>query len=305
MDTKAYNSPRIQDIMATWDAKNPGLLHTVQNDSEADVFIRTTFTSEVYGVYAAFELPVMKADMWRYAVLYARGGVYADADAECVQPTQSWWSPDECDAAIGYEDDNRLCNWAFASAPRHPVFARALVTIIERVHAYRAKWGAGVALSTHSGRHFVHHFTGPSVFTSAVQSLLGINGLPDPGHTFQIPGGPTNGSNGTSTPTSTVCIQPKKILNGEKVRNHYGSLWMDEAKSWTKQRDQLRRKLCADRGGDPSTYTKGCEVEYCCGACHGQHACGDLLHCACVNHDNLDHPLHESRLKFVNSPQPF
>ena len=114
-------------------------------------------------------------------MLYAHGGVYADADAECLKPIASWWEPSKCDAVIGSENDVAVCQWTFASAPRHPLFARAISMIVDRVQAYHVQWGRDVPLMRHSDEHFVHRFTGPGVFTDAVKEEFDLKGLPNPG----------------------------------------------------------------------------------------------------------------------------
>jgi mannosyltransferase OCH1-like enzyme len=42
-----------------------------------------TFDPKVYDIYSSFPIGVMKADFFRYAVLLAHGGVYADVDTAC------------------------------------------------------------------------------------------------------------------------------------------------------------------------------------------------------------------------------
>ena len=35
----------------------------------------------------------MRADMWRYAILYAFGGIYADIDVLALHPMEQWLPP--------------------------------------------------------------------------------------------------------------------------------------------------------------------------------------------------------------------
>lgn len=72
----------------------------------------------------------MRADFWRYAILYARGGLYADVDVTSLRPLQQWLPPqdneakglplegkyrqyswDSCAAVIGLENDMHFCQW--------------------------------------------------------------------------------------------------------------------------------------------------------------------------------------------------
>ena len=36
----------------------------------------------------------MKADIWRYCVIYKNGGLYTDLDTTCVIPIERWLPPD-------------------------------------------------------------------------------------------------------------------------------------------------------------------------------------------------------------------
>jgi hypothetical protein len=110
-------------------------------------------------------LPVMKADMWRYAILYIHGGVYADINAEDRVPIQEW-GIDQCGLWAGQENNKHLCQWTFAAAPGNQVLQSVLELIVERFSVSNTssedfqKWG------------FVHEFTGPQVFTDGVNLAL-------------------------------------------------------------------------------------------------------------------------------------
>ena len=44
--------------------------------------MNASFDNATVAAYRSFPLGVMRADMWRYAVLYDRGGLYADIDVK-------------------------------------------------------------------------------------------------------------------------------------------------------------------------------------------------------------------------------
>ena len=75
-----------------------------------------------------FFLTYYAAFFCRYAVLYARGGIYADVDATCVVPVRNWLPPmdragqglpleaeynsmtwDQCSMLIAMENDLHFC----------------------------------------------------------------------------------------------------------------------------------------------------------------------------------------------------
>jgi mannosyltransferase OCH1-like enzyme len=68
--------------------------------------------------------PVERADILRLEILYRHGGVYLDADLECLRPL---------DDVLGDEDfvgvchkPGRITNTAIAAVPKHPLLKRAL-----------------------------------------------------------------------------------------------------------------------------------------------------------------------------------
>jgi hypothetical protein len=73
---------------------------------------------------------VMKADVWRVAVLYVYGGVYVDIDCECIVPIQEWI--ENYSLVVSAETDGgELANFAFAAEPRHPALLSVLNKLME------------------------------------------------------------------------------------------------------------------------------------------------------------------------------
>lgn len=91
--------------------------------------------------YQALPFPVLKADVWRYLVIYREGGVYTDVDTYCrvpihewlaSAPTTTWTGVSKVQLLLGYEIPDphpTLCQWTFAAAPRHPLMAMVLTQL--------------------------------------------------------------------------------------------------------------------------------------------------------------------------------
>jgi mannosyltransferase OCH1-like enzyme len=71
------DNDRLFDCYKSWDVDS--YEHIFYNDQQVDDFMKTNF-SDIYEVYHNLPLPVMKADLWRYCVIYHYGGIYADMD---------------------------------------------------------------------------------------------------------------------------------------------------------------------------------------------------------------------------------
>ena len=81
--------------LSSWVSLNPDFEVRVYEDHDASAFIHQHFSSHVAAIYDTLPLGVMRADVWRYAVLYVHGGIYTDSDTTCVRPVESWLSSED------------------------------------------------------------------------------------------------------------------------------------------------------------------------------------------------------------------
>lgn len=189
-------SKRAAELRSSWTSLNPSMQATLMDNAEAADFVQSFFGNHVHAVYAAFPLGVMRADFWRYAILYAHGGVYADVDTKCHKPVQEWFPPritgpqdpvfvvnastwqaagplqyfnltwSDCSLVAAVENDVHMCQWIIASVPGHPVLRAALQVALRSV-----KNGFDCTYE-----HMVHAHTGPAVWTQAFRDVLGLPG---------------------------------------------------------------------------------------------------------------------------------
>lgn len=68
---------------------NPDCEHRVFSEEQANRFLRARFGSREAATFGACVLPAMQADYFRYCVVHADGGVYADADLHCLARLRS------------------------------------------------------------------------------------------------------------------------------------------------------------------------------------------------------------------------
>jgi mannosyltransferase OCH1-like enzyme len=119
------------DCIKSWIVKNPDFKWYYFDDDKCDRFIRDHFNDEFYEMYTALPLGVMRSDIWRMAVIYIYGGIYADLDTECIIPTEEWLDQ-QYDFIIAVETPwGSLGNYAFAAAPKHPALLSALKLALE------------------------------------------------------------------------------------------------------------------------------------------------------------------------------
>lgn len=98
----------------------------------------------------------MKADLFRYAVLFERGGYYFDIKSACTRSLTTL-HPSEATAMVSFEGnccvirppepvaaqlqhpDHFALQWALAAAPGHPLFAKVIENILAAAPAYRGR----------------------------------------------------------------------------------------------------------------------------------------------------------------------
>ena len=121
-------------------------------------------------LYDGLDVPVMRADMWRYLILHKYGGVYLDGDVDCKKPIDNWAdvfnvqigadsnTNDANHTAIGamvgieyrrplrpsvtggksYPDKFQVAQWTMAGQPGHYIYYRAVELINETITHIRA-----------------------------------------------------------------------------------------------------------------------------------------------------------------------
>ena len=133
-----------------WAWKNPGFVHELFNDDTAHAMVKHLYR-QVPEVVEAFEsMPevILKMDFFRYLILYAKGGVYADIDTYPLQPIPNWIpenvSPTELGMIISIETDSnspdwrsesvrrlQFCQFVIQAKPGHPILRETISRIVE------------------------------------------------------------------------------------------------------------------------------------------------------------------------------
>ncbi|KAG5973141.1 hypothetical protein E4U55_000656 [Claviceps digitariae] len=175
-----------RDQEASWTIQHPGFVHEVITDDVAVSMLNLFYASvpEVLEAYRALPLPVLKADLFRYLILLARGGIYSDIDTFAIKSALEWVpshiprqsiglvigieaDPDRPDWADWYSRRIQFCQWTIQSKPGHPVL-REIITRITNATLTLKKEGR---LTSFDGRDVVD-LTGPAVWTDVIMDYL-------------------------------------------------------------------------------------------------------------------------------------
>jgi alpha 1,6-mannosyltransferase len=91
--------------------KNPSYQVEFLTDESGDAYVRDNFASrpDIIKTYLALSIPILKADMLRYLLLYHQGGIWNDLDISCGDvPMGDWVSPEyknDSSVVVGLEFD--------------------------------------------------------------------------------------------------------------------------------------------------------------------------------------------------------
>lgn len=197
------------------------------DDPQVEQFIREHFPPRVHQVFKRFPLGVMKADLWRYCILFIHGGIYSDIDSVALKPISDWKIKPQDGIIIGLENDLHFCQWTILAEPRHPI----LQTVIQMITDDAEK-----GIDT-SDEHFVHKHTGPGIWTRAIHRTLGFPEDQKAATTYALYKDPkTNGV----FKTFRVRLEDVAFFSKEKVRNLYGSTQFgDGYTSWMDERNKI------------------------------------------------------------------
>ena len=150
-------NPQLYQAAFSW-YKHKGFNYKFYTDKECDVFMQDNFPN-LYSIYRLLSLPVMKADLWRYCVVYKYGGIYADVDTKLLQSPEIFIKNKDLVAAP--ENANRMCQWAFSAPAGSPI----LKSIIDHV-VFQCRTNAD------RGKDFVLNLTGPGAFTNGIRRYM-------------------------------------------------------------------------------------------------------------------------------------
>ncbi|KAK2795957.1 hypothetical protein FQN50_009662 [Emmonsiellopsis sp. PD_5] len=132
--------------ISSWLEKNPTFQYELLTDGSANTYVQTRYGSsrpDIVSLYHALPIPILKADLLRYLILLADGGIWSDLDVTCEKPVAGWLPAEmymanstvEVGMVVGLEFDvewrgegswfaSQLTNWVFAARPgsRHLQF---------------------------------------------------------------------------------------------------------------------------------------------------------------------------------------
>ncbi|PGH03213.1 hypothetical protein GX51_04248 [Blastomyces parvus] len=123
--------------------KNPTFTREFLTDTSADQYVKTHFSHlpDLVETYLSLPIPILKADLLRYLLLLAEGGIWNDLDVSCENISIHEWIPEQfrLDAKlvvglefdVGYDHDfpRQFATWTVLARPG----SRHLQTVVDDI----------------------------------------------------------------------------------------------------------------------------------------------------------------------------
>lgn len=158
------NNPELKTAVNSWNifTKN-GYHHYFYNDKERDLFMQekaVLINENIWNAYNKLPIQVMKADLWRYCIIYMYGGIYADSDTVCLANPALFNT--NALLTIVPENNTHFCQWVFSAPSKSPILKTIIDESVDRI----------MKTNNYSYEHIIHYLTGPGVFTDGIEKHL-------------------------------------------------------------------------------------------------------------------------------------
>lgn len=185
---------KYKSLKDSWSKVNPDYNYFILSDEQCDELIRRLFelVPDVAKAYRIMPKSILKADFFRYLILFARGGVYSDIDTKALKPINTWLSmnktlydkpniagltvgieadPDRPDWADWYAKRIQFCQWTIQAKKGHPMLRELIAKITEHTLERERKGQLKKVLGKDEGGDIMN-WTGPGIFTDTVFEYL-------------------------------------------------------------------------------------------------------------------------------------
>ncbi|KAH8205174.1 hypothetical protein TruAng_000739 [Truncatella angustata] len=190
---------RDSDTAKTWVIRNPNHRYEVLTDDNALGYVEEKYgpygldRPDIVEMFREVNITIIKADLLRYLVMYAEGGVYADIDVESLKPIHRFiperYDESQMDLVISVEIDQpdfkdhpilgkksqSFCQWTFMAKPRQAVMMRLVENIMIWLDGVSNEQKVPVSQIVLSFDEVIGG-TGPSAFTAAVLQEMNAQG---------------------------------------------------------------------------------------------------------------------------------
>ena len=160
------SKPKLCLAVKSWLTQTAQFKYFFYDDNKCNTFMKEIVGGKIYEAYQCLPIKVMKADLWRYCIIYEYGGIYADTDTICKINPNIFLN--DSLLTIVPENDIHLCQWVFSAPPKSPILKEIINLSVKRI----------LEIKEIKGEHIIHYLTGPGVFTDGIEKYLMENRHP-------------------------------------------------------------------------------------------------------------------------------
>jgi mannosyltransferase OCH1-like enzyme len=151
------------------------------DDHACDLFIQHHFDEKTYRAYKKIN-PVygaMKADFFRYCILYKKGGVYLDIKSMINRPLNKLIHPqDDCLLDLPRQNESWRTTptyeqWVLMFSPQHPYLLNVITIMVELIHHNYEPILENIPVLTTKQK--ILNVTGPDMFSKCIHLYLKRN----------------------------------------------------------------------------------------------------------------------------------
>ncbi|GAB1319533.1 Glycosyltransferase sugar-binding region containing DXD domain-containing protein [Madurella fahalii] len=181
----------------SWVSKNPEYRYEVLTDDNDMLYVEWHYgpdgfnRPDIVNFYREVKAAIVKADLLRYLIMYAEGGLYADIDVEDLKPLSKFiperYTQKDIDMVIGVEIDEpdwkdhpilgpksrSFCQWTFMCKPQLPVMMRLIEQIMTWLNGVAKEQKVSLA-DVQLDFDQIISGTGPSAFTEAIIAEMNL-----------------------------------------------------------------------------------------------------------------------------------
>ena len=158
----SYVSKSMKDAVMSWKKLNPEYEINFYDNEDCEDFLMDNFDEKVLNTYRMLIPGAYKADLFRFCILYIKGGIYSDIGQVCVNSLDMVINKD--DEFISAKDIPDTCiQMSFiCCVPQHVFIKKAIDKIIENVE------------NKYNGENLLD-ITGPLMFGKVISKIMGYN----------------------------------------------------------------------------------------------------------------------------------
>lgn len=158
--------------------ENSSWNYRIYDDKECRLFVQDCYGGDILKIYDRFHANygAARADLFRYLLMYEKGGVYLDIKSSCEKPLDLIIKDDDSYLLSHWKDpsrgrhpaqgvDQELQQWHIIAAPKHP-FLKTVIAMVQRNSENYDPSRDGV------GKIGVLKLTGPIAYTKAIAPII-------------------------------------------------------------------------------------------------------------------------------------